>query len=86
MATNSMRSVTGPERYSVRSVEDLLKIPDMKIARELLKEWHVDTRGIKSKDEAVKRLIDFWRKSEEHHEKKRVSHCLIRHELLCTIT
>ncbi|XP_069125049.1 uncharacterized protein [Argopecten irradians] len=71
MATNSLKSVTGRDRYEVTCVDDILRIPDMKTARELMKEWNIETRGVKNKDEAVQRLIGVWKNNSQAIQKQR---------------
>jgi len=58
------------ESYRVSCVDDILRIPDMRTARDLLKEWNLETKGLKSRDEALKRLMDFWNSAEEKPKKE----------------
>lgn len=68
----SLKSVTGArDSYRVSCTEDITRIPDMKTARDLLKEWKLETKGIRTKDEAIRKLLTFWQ-NEETKPKKQV--------------
>ncbi|KAK3101580.1 hypothetical protein FSP39_004599 [Pinctada imbricata] len=58
-------SYVSKDSYRVSSVDDILKIPDMMTARELLKSWGLPTKGIGKKEEAVQRLIDHWKQQDK---------------------
>lgn len=46
--------------YHVASVEDIMKIPDVKTAIMLLKSWSLETKGLKTKEQALQRLVDYY--------------------------
>jgi hypothetical protein len=57
----------------------ILKLPDVKTAMLLLKSWDLETKGLRTKDQALQRLLDHWRTSSEEQEKKsteKVCYCL----------
>ena len=65
--------------YQITSEDDILKLPDVKTAMLLLKSWDLETKGLRTKDQALQRLLDHWRTSSEEQEKKsteKVCYCL----------
>ncbi|OWF42780.1 tyrosine-protein kinase Fer-like [Mizuhopecten yessoensis] len=51
------------ESYRICTVDDILKIPDMRTAMEILRRWGLGTKGLKSKDMAVEIIMDHWKKN-----------------------
>lgn len=65
--------------YRITSEDDILKLPDVKTAMLLLKSWGLETKGLRTKDQALQRLLDHWKTSSEKQEKKsteKVCYCL----------
>ena len=54
-------SYVSKESYRVSCIDDIMNIPDMSTARELLRSWGIPTRGIRQKDEAVQKLVNHWK-------------------------
>ncbi|XP_069141272.1 tyrosine-protein kinase Fer-like [Argopecten irradians] len=49
------------EPYSIHSVDDILAIPDMRTAMEILRRWNIGTKGLKSKDMAIDIIMNHWK-------------------------
>lgn len=51
------------DRYSRRlsSVEEIFKIPDMSTVFQVMKDFGIDRKGIKNKNDAMNRVVEYWR-------------------------
>ncbi|XP_056001412.1 uncharacterized protein LOC125654391 isoform X2 [Ostrea edulis] len=57
----SSESFVRKDSYRVTCEEDILNIPDLLTAREILKSWGLQARGIREKEQAVQILLQHWR-------------------------
>ncbi|XP_071175970.1 uncharacterized protein [Mytilus edulis] len=56
--------------YHITSEEDIFKIPDVKTAMMLLKSWGLETKGLRTKDQALQRILDHWRTISDEQQKQ----------------
>lgn len=56
--------------YHITSEEDIFKIPDVKTAMMLLKSWGLETKGLRTKDQALQRILDHWRTTSDEQQKQ----------------
>ncbi|VDI58150.1 Hypothetical predicted protein [Mytilus galloprovincialis] len=66
------------DRYSRRlsSVEDIFKIPDMSTVFQVMKDFGIDRKGIKNKNDAMNRVVEYWRLQNITQDNDKIQHDL----------
>ena len=51
--------------FSILSVDDIFKLPDVPTGIRILKEWEISTKGLKDKKSVQEALLQEWKTKEE---------------------